>query len=96
MMSPSRIMTKRKHSFLIPPSKKIWCGHERNSRKEKPQFEKVGWVCSNSRKSMEKQMKLLSLKKHGNIEWSTSQNQQSHVRQLFSDDIVEGSTSTHL
>ena len=54
VMSPSRIMTKRKHSFLSPQSKKIRRGHERNSRKEKPQFEKVGRVCSNSRKSMEK------------------------------------------
>ena len=41
-ITPSKITTKRRRSFLSPVNKNMKCGHDLKSRKYKPQFEKIG------------------------------------------------------
>lgn len=47
--TPSKITTKRKHSFLSPVNKKRCCGHKSNAGKDKLQFERVGRVRAKKR-----------------------------------------------
>ena len=77
-MSPSKIMTKRQHSFLSPQSKNIQHCHQKHSTKDKPQFQRVGRVRKKSRNSMDKQMELISSKDHRNVK-ETSDHVQHYV-----------------
>ena len=48
-ITPSKITTKRKHSFLSPVNKKRRCGHKSKAGKAKLQFEIVGRVHAKKR-----------------------------------------------
>ena len=54
-ITPSKITTKRRHSFLSPINKKKKCGRDLKSRKDKPRFEKFGRIHANKR-SMNEQL----------------------------------------
>ena len=60
-ITPSKITTKRRCSFLSPINKKKKCGRDLKSRKDKPQFEKVGRIHANKR-SMNEQLESTSRK----------------------------------
>jgi len=58
-ITPSKITSKRKHSFLSLVNKKRCCGHKSNAGKDKLQFERVGPVRA-KKKSMNEQLELSS------------------------------------
>ena len=58
-ITPSKIATKRKHSFLTLVNKKRHCGRNSKSRKDKLQFERVGRVRA-KKNSMNEQLELSS------------------------------------
>ena len=53
-ITPSNITTKRQHNFLSPINKNKKCGCDLKSRKDKPQFEKVGQIHAKKRSMNEK------------------------------------------
>ena len=81
-MSPSKVMTKRQHSFLSPQSKKIQHRHQKHSTKDKPQFQRVGRVRIKSRNNMDNQIELISLKDRRNVKQTSN-----HVQHYVSDNI---------
>ena len=60
-ITPSKITTKRRRSFFSPINKEKKCGHNLKSRKDKPQFEKVGRIHAKKR-SMNEQLESTSRK----------------------------------
>ena len=54
-ITPSKITTKRRHSFLSPNNKKRQYRCEKQSGKDQPQFQRVGRVHA-KKKSMEDQL----------------------------------------
>jgi hypothetical protein len=81
-MSPSKILTKRQHSFLSSQNKKIQNRRQRHSTKDKPQFQRVGQVRKKSRNSMDKQMELISSKDYRNVKQTSD-----HVQHYVPDNI---------
>jgi hypothetical protein len=82
VMSPSKITTKRQHSFLSPQSKKTQHRRQRHSTKDKPQFQRVGWVRIKSRNNMDNQMELISSKDGRNVKRTSD-----HVQHYVPDNI---------
>lgn len=64
--TPSKIVKKRRHSFLSPLNKKLQSRHQLHLGKDKPQFQRVGRVRA-KKKSMAEQLKL-SFQKERNVE----------------------------
>ena len=82
VMSPSKITTKRQHSFLSPQSKKIQHHRQRHSTKDKSQFQRVGRARVKSRNKMENQMEIISLKDRRNVQLTFD-----HVQHYILDNI---------
>ena len=58
-LTPSKITTKRQHSFFSPINKRRKCGRDSKARKDKLQFQKVGCICA-KKKRMNEQLGLAS------------------------------------
>ena len=65
IVSPSKIITKRKHSFLSPVRKKKRCSGEAHSTKDMKQFQRVGWARA-KKKTMDKKTKF-SMQEQRNV-----------------------------
>ena len=61
-VTPSKITTKRKHSFLSPIKRKRKYGRDFKGRTDKPHFQKVGQFCA-KKKNMNEQLELASQRK---------------------------------
>ena len=81
-MSPSKITTKRKHSFLSPQRKKTQHRRQGHSTTDKPQFQRIGRVHIKSRNNMENQMELISSKDRRNVKRTSD-----HVQHYVPDNI---------
>jgi len=58
-LTPSKITTKRQHSFLSPINKRRKCGRDLKARKDKLHFQKVGRLRA-KKKNMNEQLGLAS------------------------------------
>ena len=65
IVSPSKIDTKRQHSFLSPIRKKKICSGESHSTKDMQQFQRVGWAHA-KKKTIDKKTKF-SMQEQRNV-----------------------------